>query len=259
MSKLLAGKRILLTNDDGIYAPGLKVLEAIAHELSDDVWVVAPETEQSATSHSLTLHDPLRMRELSERRYAVKGTPTDCVMMAIKHLLKDDLPDLVLSGVNRGQNMAEDVTYSGTIAAAMEGILLGVPSIALSQVFGLNSKSPPWPVAEAHGAKIIARLVETGWPANVLLNVNFPDVEPDSVSGVKVSVQGRREQFLLNVIERTDGRNVPYYWFGFNRKRFDPPQGTDLHAVYNGSISVTPLHLDLTHGETVSALKGALE
>ena len=149
--------RVLVTNDDGIHAPGLKTLEAIARALSDDVWVVAPETDQSGVAHSLSLNDPLRLREISDRHFAVKGTPTDCVIMGVRHVLKDKLPDLVLSGVNRGANLAEDVTYSGTIAGAFEGSILGIRSMALSQAFGLDktSKGIRWQTALAHGPRLI--------------------------------------------------------------------------------------------------------
>src|SRR5580693_1638404 len=135
--------RILLTNDDGIYAPRLGVLEEIAHVLSDDVWIVAPESDQSGVSHSLSLNDPLRLREVAPKHFAVKGTPTDCVIMGVRHIMKDAPPDLILSGVNRGQNVAEDVTYSGTIAGAMEGTTHGVPSFALSQGYGLDTRHNP--------------------------------------------------------------------------------------------------------------------
>src|SRR5215210_1451938 len=144
--------RILCTNDDGIHAPGLAALERIARELSDDIWIVAPETDQSGVAHSLSLNDPLRLREISERHFAVKGTPTDCVIMGVRHVMREVKPDLVLSGVNRGQNVAEDVTYSGTIAGAMEGTILGVPAIALSQAYGPAGRmAVRWQCAEHHG------------------------------------------------------------------------------------------------------------
>src|SRR3712207_2589224 len=153
--------RILCTNDDGIHAPGLKTLEAIARALSDDVWVVAPETDQSGVSHSLSLNDPLRLREISERHFAVKGTPTDCVIMGIRQLMRENRPDLVLSGVNRGQNVAEDVSYSGTVAGAIEGTILGVPSIALSQAYGPGGRTAvKWACAERHGPRVIRRILE---------------------------------------------------------------------------------------------------
>ena len=185
------GLRILLSNDDGIRSPGLKSLERIARTLSRDVWIVAPETEQSGASHSLTLHEPLRIRRLSPRRFAVRGTPTDCVMLAIHHIIRGRRPSLVLSGVNRGGNIGDDVTYSGTIAAAMEGAILGVPSIALSQVVQGNH-AVKWATAEHHGPGLLRQLLATGWPPEVLINVNFPDVAQTAVRGVAVAVQGRR-------------------------------------------------------------------
>lgn len=239
--------RILVTNDDGIHAPGLKVLEQIAAELSDDVYVVAPETDQSGVSHSLSLNDPMRLRKISERHFAVKGTPTDCVIMGVKHILKDMRPDLVLSGVNRGQNVAEDVTYSGTIAAAMEGTLLGVPSIALSQAYQFGShEGIDWACAEALGAKTIRRILEIGIQPGILVNVNFPACKPEAVAGVAVCVQGQRNQAMLDVDARVDGRGNTYYWLAFARGRETPAEGTDLHALIDGKIAITPLRLDLT-------------
>ena len=171
--------RILVTNDDGIHAPGLGVAERIAAALSDDVWVVAPETDQSGVSHSLSLNDPLRLREVEARRFAIKGTPTDCVIMGLRHVLRDVRPDLVLSGVNRGQNVAEDVTYSGTVAGAMEGTILGVPSIALSQAYGPGGRNAiRWQCAEAHAPAVVRKILDEGIPASILVNVNFPDCEP---------------------------------------------------------------------------------
>src|SRR4051812_21364487 len=171
--------RILCTNDDGIHAPGLKTLESIARNLSDDVWVVAPETDQSGVAHSLSLNDPLRLRQIDERRFAVKGTPTDCVIMGVRHILKDRRPDLVLSGVNKGQNVAEDVTYSGTVAAAIEATILGIPAVALSQAYGPNGRDHiSWEVAERQAPAIIRKVLEAGVPKGVLVNVNFPNCEP---------------------------------------------------------------------------------
>jgi 5'-nucleotidase len=201
--------RILCTNDDGIHAPGLKTLEAIARELSDDVWVVAPETDQSGVAHSLSLNDPLRLREISSRHFAVRGTPTDCVIMGVRHLMRDAKPDLVLSGVNRGQNVAEDVTYSGTVAGAIEGTILGVPSIALSQAYGPTTRDAPrWQCAEHHGPKVVRRILEAGIDKGILVNVNFPDCEPDEVEGTALVNQGQRTQELLRLDERRDGRGL---------------------------------------------------
>jgi len=240
--------RILLTNDDGIHAQGLTVLESIARELSDDVFVVAPETDQSGVAHSLSLSDPLRLREVSPRHYAVKGTPTDCVIMGVRKIMADRRPDLVLSGVNRGQNVAEDVTYSGTIAGAMEGAMLGIPSIALSQAYsGVHGRSAiEWDAAEAHAAPVIRKIMAAGVPRGSLVNVNFPACAADEVKGVSFTRQGVRNVELMRVEERRDGRGFPYYWLMFQRGEIRFEDGTDLAAVAAGRISVTPLRLDLT-------------
>lgn len=253
----LSKARILVTNDDGIHAPGLKVLEKIARQLSNDVWVVAPETEQSGAGHSLTLTLPLRVRQVSRRKFAVRGTPTDCVMMAMNQLVSGNRPDLVLSGVNRGANMGEDVTYSGTIAAAMEGTLLGVPSVALSQTY-LNSHPPKWATAEHHGPDLIRRLVAIGWPSDVLMNINFPDVLHGAVKDIVVCRQGRRDISNLHIDARIDAREQPYYWLGFRPRKGKPKPNTDLAAVDAGNISVTPLQLDLTDNRTLKSLRAAL-
>jgi 5'-nucleotidase len=240
--------RILITNDDGIHAPGLVCLETIARALSDDVIVIAPETDQSGVSHSLSLSEPMRLRQVSDRRYAVRGTPTDCVIMGVQHVLRDKKPDLVLSGVNRGQNIAEDVTYSGTIAGAMEGTLLGIPSIALSQAHGIGGQGGlRWSCAEAHAPAIIRKLLAHGFARGMLFNVNFPDREPEEVAGISVTVQGVRDQAaLIDVVEREDFRGNPYYWLAFLRSKPAPIEGTDLWAMSEGRISITPLKLDLT-------------
>ncbi|WP_334174817.1 5'/3'-nucleotidase SurE [Pseudoxanthobacter sp.] len=246
--------RILLTNDDGIHAPGLEVLERIARTLSDDVWVVAPETDQSGKSHSVTLSDPLRVRHVGGQRYAVRGTPTDCVIMAACNIMPGR-PDLVLSGVNRGQNVADDVTYSGTVAGAMEGTVLGIRSIALSQAFGPASRdNPPFETAEVHGPGLIRELLTFDLPPATLLNVNFPNRTPDRVEGVAVTVQGCRPDEFVSVDERTDGRNNPYYWIVYGHSPFEAEAGTDLRAMAEGRISVTPLRLDLTAHRTLEAL-----
>ncbi|MGL5117317.1 MAG: 5'/3'-nucleotidase SurE [Beijerinckiaceae bacterium] len=245
--------RILITNDDGIHAHGLAVLEGIAAQLSDDVWVVAPETDQSGVSHSLSLNDPLRLRKIAERRYAVKGTPTDCVIMGVRHILASHRPDLILSGVNHGQNVAEDVTYSGTVAGAMEGTILGVRSIALSQAYGPGNRDDiHWDCASAHGPHVIRRVLEAGFPRNTLVNINFPNCPPDDVAGTAATVQGQRNQELLRVEERADGRAKPYYWIAFARGKITPEEGTDLHALADRRISITPIHLDLTDKPTVT-------
>ncbi len=252
--------RILITNDDGIHAPGLAVLERIALTLTDDVIVVAPETDQSGVAHSLSLSDPLRLRKISQRHYAVKGTPTDCVIMGVRSILVDAKPDLILSGVNRGQNVAEDVTYSGTIAAAMEGTILGVPSIALSQCYGPATVQTGlhWGTAETFGPKVLGKVLEAGLAPGTLLNINFPDCPPDEVRGVAATIQGVRSAELLRIDPRHDGRGMPYYWIAFDRKPYTPGPGTDLEAVASKKVSVTPLRLDLTAHDAVGMLAGLL-
>jgi 5'/3'-nucleotidase len=240
--------RILVTNDDGINAPGLDVCAEIARALSDDVWVVAPEFDQSGVSHSLSLNDPLRMRAVDERRFAIKGTPTDCVIMGVRHILDGKGPDLILSGVNRGQNAAEDVTYSGTIAGAIEGAILGIPSLAMSQAYSAaNRQNPFWDTARQHGPGIIRRVLEKGIPRDVLVNVNFPDCAPGEVKGIAVTTQGKRDQEWLRIDARQDGRGNPYYWIAFSRGPRPPSRnGTDLQALSDHWISVTPLRIDMT-------------
>lgn len=239
--------RILITNDDGVHAPGLAVLERIAKKLTDDVWTVAPETDQSGVSHSLSLNDPLRLRKISDKHFAVKGTPTDCVIMGVREVMKEAKPDLVLSGVNSGQNVAEDVTYSGTIAAAIEGTILGIPSIALSQGYGPDGREKIiWDCAETLAPDVIKKIYTLGIEKGSLVNVNFPNCAPSDVQGVAVTAQGFRDQQLLRLDGRIDGRGRPYYWIAFQRGPHTPANGTDLWALAQRKISVTPLRLDLT-------------
>jgi 5'-nucleotidase len=250
--------RILLTNDDGINATGFGALQQIAAALSDEVWCVAPESDQSGTAHSLTLHEPLRCRKLNERMFSVRGTPTDCAIMAV-HNLMPQKPDLVLSGVNHGENAGGDVTYSGTIAGAIEGTLLGVPSIALSLSLGGRKPSTGhWDTPIAHAPALIKRLIAAGWPDNVLMNLNFPDRSPTETLPAIVTRQSVHEDTLWNIQDRTDGRGQPYFWVGYEGRDKDAPEGTDIWAIQHGHISVTPLHLDLTHDATLAALKQQL-
>lgn len=239
--------RILVTNDDGIDAPGLKTARKIAAALSDDVWVVAPREEHSGASHSLSLTRPLRLYRRAPKIYAVTGTPTDCVMVATRSLLRDALPDLVLSGVNFGQNLAEDVSYSGTVAGAKEGTVMGIPSIALSQAIRLDgTRKPRFAVAEKHAPNIIKKLVEMEWPRGTLMNINFPDVDPHDKCDVRITKQGRRDTHLLKLLEREDPRGVPYFWYDFDRRIQKTVAGSDMDAVYSGMISITPLKMDHT-------------
>lgn len=251
--------RILVTNDDGADAPGLQVLHRIAKTISDDVWIVAPRFEQSGASRGISLHDPLRIRKMGERHYSVSGTPTDCVMLAVGSILEDRPPDLVLSGVNRGQNLAEHVTLSGTIAGAIQGMELGFPAVALSQTMNYETGAPiQWETAEAHGPAILKRLLKAGWPENVLININFPDAAPQAVNEVEVTSVGRRDRTLLDIDRRQDPAGRDYYWLGFAGKLSEPGEETDLKAIAEGRISVTPLHMDLTHHETRGKLTEVL-
>lgn len=241
--------RILLTNDDGIHAEGLRSLERIARTLSDDVWVVAPENDQSGFAHSLTISEPLRMRRIDETHFAIRGTPTDCVIMGVRHILPEP-PDLILSGVNSGSNVADDVSYSGTVAGAIEGTMLDIRSVALSQAYTYedDERVVPYETAEALAPKLLNKLLQAGWDPGILLNINFPNCKPDEVRGTRVTTQGKIAHGL-GVDKRRDGRGFPYFWLRFNRKEEQINEGSDLHAVQNRFVSVTPLQLDMTaHG-----------
>lgn len=245
--------RILISNDDGINALGIKALERIALALTDDVWVVAPETNQSGAAHSLTLTRPLRVRRLDERHFSVDGTPTDCVLIALQRIIDGPPVDLVLSGINHGANLGEDVTYSGTVAAAMEATLFKVPAIALSQVCE-DRRNIRWPTAERFAPEVIERLLATPWAPDVLMNVNFPDLDPDGVAGVRVATQGKRK-IGDTLLERTDPRGEPYLWIGALREDAHPAEGSDLAAIAAGYVSVTPIHLDMTHAPSLGELQ----
>jgi 5'-nucleotidase len=253
------GMRILITNDDGISAPGLKIAEAIAAELAGpkgEIWVVAPAFEQSGVSHCISYVRPMRLEHLEERRHAVEGSPADCVLAAMFEILKDNPPDLILSGVNRGHNVAEDVLYSGTVGGAMEGALLGVKSIAMSQYFGPGNRNAAKPFAAAaeHGAAICRKLVERAnwqsgpWP--VFYNINFPPCAPGAVKGVRPAVQGRRNGPSHNVQPQTSPNGRRYLWLsgGIGNEHTEP--GSDARETMEGWITVTPLQADLTaHNE----------
>ncbi|MFM2273821.1 MAG: 5/3-nucleotidase SurE [Pseudomonadota bacterium] len=249
--------RILLTNDDGIFAPGLEVLERIARQFSDDIWIVAPSEEQSGAGHSLTLSSPVRLRPHGERRFSVSGTPTDSVMMALRTVMPAP-PDLLLSGVNRGANLGDDVTYSGTVSAAIEGTLAGIRSIALSQVYAREgmADSVPFGAAEAWGAKVIAPLLDAPFAPRTLVNVNFPAVDAGAVKGIKAVRQGFHDYARGSVVEGTDPRGYRYFWFGLHGIEHTPGHQTDLEAIQDGYVSVTPLQLDLTHEASLGDLAG---
>lgn len=247
--------RILLTNDDGIHAPGLDVLEVIARQFSDDIWTVAPIEENSGAGHSLTLSRPVRLHQFGERRFAVSGTPTDAVMMALRKVLPAP-PDLILSGVNRGANLGDDVTYSGTVSAAIEGALAGIRSIALSQVYAREGMGDtvPFAAAEAWGAKVLAPLLDLPLPERTMVNVNFPALAPAEVRGIRVVRQGFHDYARGSVVEGTDPRGYRYFWFGLHGIEHTPGHATDLEAIQDGYVSVTPLQLDLTHAASLASL-----
>lgn len=251
--------RILLTNDDGIHAEGLAVLERIARTLSDDVWIVAPETDQSGLAHSLTLSEPLRLRKVSENHFALRGTPTDCVIMGVKEVLGGKKPDLILSGVNNGANMADDVTYSGTIAGAIEGTLQGIKSFAISQAANYldGERMIPWEIVETFAPELLRKLIRVEMPDWTFMNLNFPNCKPAEVQGISVTAQGKLD-FGINIEKRSDGRGYPYYWLKFDARKGDFREGTDIHALRANKISVTPLKLDLTDYDLLDRIQQAV-
>jgi 5'-nucleotidase len=243
---------ILCTNDDGYLARGLRLLAEAARPLGE-VHVVAPDREQSGTSHSLTMHLPVRARSVGERTHSVTGTPTDCVYLATQALLPSR-PDLVLSGVNHGMNMGEDVLYSGTVSAAMEATVFGIPSIALSYAGRTDIEH-----LEAYGP-LLARLLEQiarrdAFPHETLLNINLPPIPPEQVKGVQVTRLGRRS-FTDALTRGKDPSGRPYFWIGGGTMEWASEEGTDFHAVENGYVSVTPLHLDLTNHALIADVSG---
>lgn len=247
--------RILITNDDGIGAPGIYVLEKIAAQLSDDLWIVAPAEEQSGAGHSLTLTRPIRLRQHAERRFSVSGTPTDSVTMALKKVLPEP-PDLILSGVNRGANLGDDVTYSGTVSAAMEGALAGIPSIALSQVYAPedHGREVSFDAAEQWGPRVLKPLVDMSFASRTLININFPPLRAAEVKGIRVVRQGFHDYARGSVVESTDPRGFSYFWFGLHGIEQTPGHETDLEVIADGHIAVTPLQLDLTHHASMASL-----
>jgi 5'-nucleotidase len=234
---------ILVSNDDGYLSDGIQALAAAVADLGEVV-VVAPEAEQSAASHAISLHRPLRLKQIKERWYAVDGTPTDCAYLAINHVLKDRRPRLAISGINHGSNLADDVTYSGTVAAAMEASLLGIPAIAFS--LATRRDFAFGPAARFARGLVEAALRRPPRPG-MLLNVNVP---PGELSGYRVTRLGKHS-YGFDVIENEDPRGRKYYWIGGSEYQFEEIPGTDCHAVLKeGLVSVTPLHLDLTDEDT---------
>lgn len=249
--------RILLTNDDGYHAPGLEVLETIARQFSDDIWICAPSEEQSGAGHALTLNRPVRLVKFAERRFAVTGTPTDSVVMALRQVM-DAPPDLILSGVNRGANLGDDITYSGTVSAAIEGALAGVRSVAFSQVHNAATLAGgvPFDAACEWGAKVLQPLLDAPFAARTLVNVNFPPRAAAEVKGIRVVRQGFHDYARGTVVEGKDPRGYKYFWFGLDPIEHTLDHGTDLEAIDEGYVAVTPLQLDLTHYSSLDILAG---
>jgi 5'-nucleotidase len=250
---LLENTRVLVTNDDGINAPGLKVLTKLARALSSDVWVVAPESEQSAMSHAMTLRRPLYIRKYGPKRFSVDGTPTDCVLVGVNHVLKDRRPGLVLSGINNGGNLAEDMSYSGTVSAAKEATFLGIRAVALSQL-GDWPNAIAYDPAEEHGADLLGRLWQAPWPRDVLFNVNFPGKDTPGQRTIRCCPQGRRAAGT-SMTEGKDPNGRRYVWIGSFPSDESRDKGSDLQVVLDGDIALTPLHLDMTHQPSLKRLR----
>jgi 5'-nucleotidase len=255
----LSEARILVTNDDSIHSDGIKVLEEIARSLSPNVWVVAPENQQSAAGHSLTIHMPLRIREYDKTHISVYGTPTDSALVGIQKVMKDFHPHLVLSGINHGQNTADDVTYSGTIAAAIEATLMCVPSIALSQDFDEIGGKPDWGVAREYLPTILKAFEGKEWDDNVLMSVNFPVRKPAVKPEIRVRPQGHYSMEDQEMVNCIDPRGRPYFWVGAPPKRNELDQTIDVGSLKAGHVTITPLSLNLTHRPTLKLLEGIFQ
>ena len=252
----LARARVLISNDDGIHAPGIKVLERALKRIAGEVWVVAPEHEQSASSHSLTLRTPLRIRKISPRKFAVNGTPTDSVLLGVQQVMKECRPDLIVSGVNRGGNLGEDVTYSGTVAAAMEGTLLGIASVAFSLTCSDGAKAH-WATAEAYVETVLKQLAGVAFPDGVLVNVNIPDCPVSDVTGIESTRQGRRK-IGCHLQQGRDPKGQEYFWIGGQRDEDVSRPGTDLEAVARRAVSVAPISMDMHHAGMAKRLAAVL-
>ncbi len=249
--------RVLLTNDDGIAAPGLAVLEQVAASLAREVWVVAPAHDQSGTSHSLSLHAPLRIETMGARRFSVQGTPADCVVLGVRHLMRDAAPDMILSGVNRGANLGVETVFSGTVGAAMTGLLLGIPSIALSQAFE-DRDAVPWPTAAALAGPSIRRLAGLDWSASACLNLNFPACAPDAAGPLTVTRQGEGLLDGIEILSRADPRTLDYHWLQISRRSRRDAADSEAAALDNRAISVTPLRFERTDDAVLQRLRAAV-
>lgn len=258
----LADHRILLVNDDGIDAPGMRVLEGVARQIAKEVFVVAPEVNRSGASHSLSIGMPVRVRRIDRYHYAVTGTPTECVMLALQELLNDNRPTVCLAGINRGPNLADDTAYSGTIAAARESTQLGVPAVAMSQVFvpgeknfGLGEdRKIHWETSEHWAPPVLKRLLANTWDDSVFMNLNFPGVPPEQVRGLRITRQGRRPPGCYVLEQDADESGEPYYRMLLAYEDGTPGPDSDIRAIADGYISLSPLGLDLTATESLRTL-----
>jgi len=246
--------RVLIVNDDGIDAPGIVLLEEIVREFTDDVWVVAPDEERSGAGHSMSISHPIRMIQRDARHFAIKGTPTDCALMGIYELMTDGRPDILLTGINRGPNLAEDITYSGTASAAIEGAILGIPSVALSQIIRYQSEIH-WATSRKFAPDVIRRLLDMRWRPGTFVNVNFPNCPPDQVAGVRVTRQGTRPLGAFQPVRRVDERHVPYYWIKIDFPAGGEEHGNDLQAARDNEVSITPLQIEMTATDLIPELQ----
>ncbi|MEW6543740.1 MAG: 5'/3'-nucleotidase SurE [Nitrospirota bacterium] len=244
--------KILVTNDDGIHSPGLQALAAAMRRLGE-VWVVAPDRERTAVGHALTLHKPLRIHRLALRTFSVNGTPSDCVNLAVKHVMTAQ-PALVVSGINRGVNLGDDVTYSGTVSAAMEGTILGIPSVAVSQENGRGGETFRFAVGAVYAVRVARMVLRHGLPPETLLNVNVPDRARASILGVKVTSLSRR-RFDDPIVEKVDPHGRKYYWIAGTRVSWERRKDSDHEALRRGFVSITPIHLDITNYAVLDQLR----
>lgn len=251
---LTRNPRVLVVNDDGIDGPGILLLEELVREFTDDVWVVAPDEERSGAGHSMSLAHPIRMKQRDERHFAIKGTPTDCVLMGVHQLMTDRRPDILLTGINRGPNLAEDITYSGTASAAIEGALMGIPSVALSQIIKAYGQQVHWETSRAWAPRVIRTLLAMPWRPGIFVNVNFPGCPPEKVTGLRVTRQGVRPSGAFQPVRRVDERHVPYYWIKATFPDGGHEHGNDLQAARDDEVSITPMQIDLTAHELIPDL-----
>lgn len=255
----LAEARILISNDDSIHSEGIKVLEDIVREVCPNVWVVAPENQQSGVGHSLTIHSPLRMREYDARHYSVLGTPTDSVLVGMGKVMRDFRPHLVLSGINHGENTADDVTYSGTISAAIEATLMKIPAVALSQDLDEEGGKPDWTVARQYLPGFLKSMQGMTWEDNVVISVNIPQPREGVTPEIRVVPQGHYSMEKQPLIDCVDPRGRPYFWIGAPPERDEEDESVDVGSLHAGHITVTPLSLNMTHHPTLEKLKGVFK